>query len=169
MITFLGALAKLRKETISFVMSVCLSVCMEKSAWTWRIITKFDIYAFLPKICWENSSFIKIRREWRILYMKTFSYLGQYLDKFFLEWEMFHTLVVEKIKAHIWCLSFFRKSCHVWDSAEKCGGAREATNATIWRIRVACWISKATRARTDKYIILVAFSRQQSLVNVHPR
>jgi hypothetical protein len=29
---------------------------------------------------------------------------------------------------------------------EKYGGAREATDDnTIWRIRVACWISKATR------------------------
>ena len=58
--------------------------------------------------------------------------------------------------------------------AEKCGGARGATkDVTIWRIRIACWISKGTRtdthvrtrapARTlthsDKYII-IDFSRQ---------
>ena len=55
---------------------------------------------------------------------------------------------------------------------EKYGGAREATDDnTIWRIRVACWISKATRARahahihalkyTEKCVILIAFPRQQ--------
>jgi hypothetical protein len=34
-------------------------------------------------------------------------------------------------------------------NVEKCGGARGATNdVTIWRIHVACWLSKATRARS---------------------
>jgi hypothetical protein len=40
---------------------------------------------FFSKICLENSSFIKIRQEERVLYMKTFSHLWQYLAKFFLE------------------------------------------------------------------------------------
>ena len=54
---------------------------------------------------------------------------------------------VEKIKRHILCsiIFFFRKSHRLWDNVEKYGGARGATNdVTIWRIRVACWISKAT-------------------------
>ena len=70
--------------------------------------------------------------------------------------------------------------CCLWDNVEKYGGDRAATNdVTLWRIRVACWISKATcthahahaqplghkhtcaRAHTDKYVILIAFPRQQ--------
>jgi uncharacterized membrane protein YecN with MAPEG domain len=40
--------------------------------------------------------------------MKTFSNLWQYLPKFILEWEMFETNVVEKIKTHILCpITFF--------------------------------------------------------------
>jgi len=54
---FLGAFAKLRKATVSFVMSVCLSVCM-KQLGCGRIFMKFDIYVF--KICLENSKSIKI-------------------------------------------------------------------------------------------------------------
>jgi len=47
--SFLGALAKLRKAIISFVMSVCLSIC--PSAWnnwapTRRIFLKFDNFIF---------------------------------------------------------------------------------------------------------------------------
>ena len=58
------------------------------------------------------------------------------------------------MKTHILCLImfffFFRKPCRLWDNVEKPGGAREATNyVTIWRIHVACWISKATRTRTQ--------------------
>ena len=46
---FLGALAKLRKATMSFVVSVCLSVC--PSSWnnsspTVRIFMIFDISVF---------------------------------------------------------------------------------------------------------------------------
>jgi hypothetical protein len=33
--------------------------------------------------------------------MKTFSHLWQYLAEFFLEWERFHTKVVEEIKTYI--------------------------------------------------------------------
>jgi hypothetical protein len=40
--------------------------------------------------------------------MKKFSYLWKYLPEFFLEWEMFQTKVVEKIKTHILrSMSFF--------------------------------------------------------------
>jgi hypothetical protein len=38
-----GAFAKLRKATISFVMSVRLTVCMENTDPTGRIIMTFDI------------------------------------------------------------------------------------------------------------------------------
>ena len=40
---------------------------------------------------------------------------------------------------------FFRKSCHLWNNVEKYGRARQATGYNIiWRMRIACWISKAT-------------------------
>ena len=87
------------------------------------------------------------------------------------------------MKTHILCsITFFRKSHRLWDNVEKYGGARGATNdVTIWRIRVACWISKATctyahahahalgyphartrkHAHTGQYVILIAFPQQQ--------
>jgi hypothetical protein len=53
---------------------------------------------------------------------------------------------VEKIETHIlYSITFFPKSHRLYDNVEKLGGDRGATNdVTIWRIRVACWISKAT-------------------------
>jgi len=59
---FLGAFIKLRKATISFVMSVCPSV--RPSAWkhpapTERIFVKF-VFLYFFKIFRRNSSFIKI-------------------------------------------------------------------------------------------------------------
>jgi len=56
----LGAFAKLRKATVSFVVSFCLSLsAWKKSSPTGLIFTKFYIEDF-SKICLGNSSFIKI-------------------------------------------------------------------------------------------------------------
>jgi hypothetical protein len=65
---FLGTFAKLCKATVSFVMSVCLSVrpsiCLHGTTWLslygfmWNLI-----FMYFSKICWENSSFIKIWQE----------------------------------------------------------------------------------------------------------
>ena len=46
---------------------------------------------------------------------------------------------------------------------EEYGEARGARNdVTIWRIRVACWIVKATDPHLE-YVILSSFLRQQRL------
>jgi hypothetical protein len=55
---FLCAFEKLRKATISFVMSV-LPSAWNNSAYTGRIFTKFGILAFFKNIS-KNSSFFKI-------------------------------------------------------------------------------------------------------------
>ena len=63
--------------------------------------------------------FIKIWQEWRVLHTKTDTHFWSYLAQFFLEWEMFQTKVVEKIKTHIlFSVTFFRKSCRLWDNVE---------------------------------------------------
>ena len=83
-IQFLGAFAKLPKAIISSVMSVRLSVRTKELD---SHLTDFEHFKFrlLAKICCKNPSFIKIRQEERVLYVKKFSHLRQYLVKFFLE------------------------------------------------------------------------------------
>jgi hypothetical protein len=79
--------------------------------------------------------------------MKTLSHLWQFLAELLSEWKTFPIKIADKIKTHILCsITFYRKSCRVWDNVEICCGARETKNDdTIWRIRVACWIIKVTR------------------------
>jgi len=43
---------------------------------------------------------------------------------------------------------------------EKYGTAGQATQMTIWHMRVACWIPRATNTHSQ-YVILIAFSQQQ--------
>jgi hypothetical protein len=64
--------------------------------------------------------------------MKTDLRFLSYLARFFLEWEMFQSRVVEKIKTHILCLvTFSLKSCCLWDNVEKYGRARQATDENM--------------------------------------
>jgi hypothetical protein len=63
--------------------------------------------------------------------MKTNIHLWLYLIHFFLQWKMFQTIGVEKIKTHISCsvaFFFLRKSCRLWDNVEKYGTAGQATD-----------------------------------------
>jgi hypothetical protein len=60
---------------------------------------KFGIWLFL-KICWGNSGFGKIWQKQQVLYMKTNIRLWSHVVHFFLEWGMFQTEVVKKIKTH---------------------------------------------------------------------
>ena len=59
---------------------------------------------------------------------------------------------MQKIETHILCYTAFPENRTVYDSVKKCGGATGATNdVTIWRIRVGCRISKATRTHTPTH------------------
>jgi hypothetical protein len=55
---------------------------------------------------------------------------------------------------------FFRKSCPVRDNVDR-------PQTTIWRMRIACWITKATNTHPE-YIILIAFQRTNGCKNAPP-
>jgi hypothetical protein len=95
--------------------------------------------------------------------MKTCVHLWWYLAEFFLEWEMFQTKVVEKIKTHIlYSITFFRKSFRLWDNVEKCRDRQATDDNIIRRMRFACWITKATDTHSE-YVILIPLAQQQWL------
>jgi hypothetical protein len=107
--------------------------------------------------------------------MQTNTHFCSYLAQFFVEWDMFQTNkkvknkkkyfqteVVEKIKRHIlFSVTFFPISCRLWDKVEKYCRAGQATK-TIWGMRIACWVTKATDTHSE-YAILIAFPLQQLL------
>ena len=122
---------KVRKANINYVMSVCPSA-WSNSAPTVRIFMKFTIWIPFPKSVWKVLRFNKIWEGWQVLYMKTNIHFWSYLAHFFLEWEIFQTKVVEKIKTHILCsVTFFRKSYRLWDNVEKYCTAGQATDGNM--------------------------------------
>jgi hypothetical protein len=93
--------------------------------------------------------------------MKTSLLFWAYLARFFLEWEMFQTKVVEKIKTHILCLiPPPPENFAVYEIMWKNGGVKP--QITVWSMRITCRIPKSTNTQT-KYVILIAFPLQQWL------
>jgi hypothetical protein len=70
---------------------------------------------------------------------------------------------------HILCsITFFRKSRRLWDNVEKYGWARQATDdVAIWRMRVACWISKTTY--THAHVHAHALGHTHAQARTHTR
>jgi hypothetical protein len=95
--TSLGAFAKLRKATISFVMCVCPSawhISVPSGEFSWNLV-----FEYFSKVFGEDLSLIKNLTRTTIAYMKTNIHLRSYLVHF-LEWEMFLTKVVEILRTH---------------------------------------------------------------------
>ena len=60
--------------------------------------------------------------------MATNIHVWSYLAHFFLEWEMFQTKFVNKVKTRIlYSMTFFQKSWSLWDNAKKYCPAVQAT------------------------------------------
>jgi len=77
---------------------------------------------------------------------------------------MFETNVAEKIKRHFLCsiTLFFFENRAVSEIIRKNVAEPGRPQMTIWRIRIARWIRKATNKHSD-YVILTAFAQLQWL------
>jgi len=77
---------------------------------------------------------------------------------------MFQTKAVDKIQTHILCSVIFfppeNRACFqiMWKNIVE----RGRPQMTIWRMRIACWIPKATNTNSE-YVIRIAFPPQQWL------
>ena len=85
------------------------------------------IFEYFLNICRENSSFIEMWIQQRVLYMKTIMHFDC-ISHFFLEWGMFQTKVLENIRTHLLSsVTFFFENCAVYEYVEKHSRARQAT------------------------------------------
>ena len=109
-----GRVHKITKSDY-YLRHVCLSVRpsvrMEQLGSHWTDFHKIRHLSIFSKNSRENSSFIKIWQEWRVLYMKTTRHFWLYLAQFSTEWEMCQTKVVGEIKTNIlfYNICFFAK------------------------------------------------------------
>jgi hypothetical protein len=81
---------------------------------------------------------------------------------------MFRTKFVEEIRIDFLCWVTFFENSSVYEIMCKNVIERGRPQMTIWRMRIACWIPKATHTHTHththtntEYVILIAFPLQQ--------
>ena len=135
---FLAFFGKLRKATISFVMSVRLSA-WNNSASTGRIYVKFGIWIFFENIEKIQVSLKSDKNESYFTWRSIHIFLSN-LAKFFLEWEIFQTKFVQKIKTHILC-SVTPPSLpppslrHAWVTEQKEQGGLMDPTIRVYQIR----------------------------------
>ena len=115
-VLFWGAFAKLRKATISFVMSVCPHGAS-------GIFMKFVILRFFRKSF--EKMYVSLKSNKSNGYL-TWGLVLHSFDNIVLnssQYENFQTKFVEKLKKKSFMLnnSFPRKSCHLWDNVGKHG------------------------------------------------
>jgi hypothetical protein len=125
-IYFLALFAKLWKATVSIVMSIRLSAW---NSWvsTGRIFMKFCIWVFFGKSIEKIQGSLKSDKN-----SGYFTWRPIQSGSLLLRMRMFQTKVVERIKTHILCsITFFRKSCRLWDNVEKCCRTGQATDGSM--------------------------------------
>ena len=85
-----------------------------------------------------------------------------YLAQFFLEWEMFKIKVADKIETHFMFSNILFENRFTYEKVWRNTGERGRPQMTIWRMRIACLITKATNTHLE-YVILTTFPLQQLL------
>jgi hypothetical protein len=91
-----------------------------------------------------SSLRVKIGQEQAVLYMKTSIHFSSYLAHFFLEWAMFQKKPVEKITTHVLFKKILFESNTVYEATWKNIVEPGRPQMTIWRLRIARWVSKCT-------------------------
>jgi len=149
--TLLGAFAKLRKATTSFV---TLNLSVRIKHWYLSILRKS-----VEKIQFHEN----LTRITRILHAHLYT-LVIIPHSILLRMKNFsHKICTENQNTQFIFNNFSRKSCPLWDNVEIYITVGQATNDNvIWRMSFACWITKATDTHSE-YVILIGFSRQQRL------
>jgi hypothetical protein len=106
----------------------CLSAWND-SAPTWHLFMNF----FFWKICWGKTTFIKFGQGYWLLYVNT-NIHWSYLAHLLLEFELFHTKAVKKIKTHfIFSKFIFKKLCHWRHNVVKYSIAGQVTDGSMQR------------------------------------
>jgi hypothetical protein len=77
---------------------------------------------------------------------------------------MFRTYLVEKIKIHISCAVtfFFFENLVIYEIIWKSAAEMDRPQMTMWRMRIACWMPKATNTHSE-CAIYIAFLLSQLL------
>ena len=165
----MSAYEKLQKTTISFVMSVFLSV--RSSVRMEQLVCHWKEFHELTSL----SIFREVSRkfEFNLNLTRIMGTLHDHLCTFMMAsgWIILRKRNAsgcrENQNTHFMFSNFFSlKSCRLWDNVEKYGRARQATDDNIIRrMWFACWITKAIDTHSEYVIVISFFHANSGLAN----
>jgi hypothetical protein len=145
--TFVGTFAELRKASVIFVTSVCLSVrkpARNNSAPTGRNLMKFNFLIFFENLPRKIQVSLKSDKnngyfKWRPVYIMMISSRIHHRMR-----NVSDKRCTENQNTHFMSNNFFSKSRAVYEIMWKIIVQPDRPQMTIWRMGIVCWISKAT-------------------------
>ena len=151
--SFLGVFAKLPKVIISFIMSVCPS--LRQLCSNWMDFHEIWYVSIFKKSARKIQVSLKSDRIMHILHKYQYTCLS-YLTHFFLDWWMFQTQSVDKIKTHFMFNNFFFfLNRAIYEIMQKNITDKFRPQMTIWHLHIACLTLKAKNVHAE-YVILTA-------------
>ena len=93
--------------------------------------------------------------------MKTDTHLWSFPAQLFLEWEMFQTKRVDKIRTYIaYSVAFFKKNLTVYEIIWKNNVEPGRPQMNIWYMCIVLWIPEGANTPSE-YVIIIAFPQQE--------
>jgi hypothetical protein len=147
--------------TISFIISVRPSVRMKQLGSHWTDFHEIWYSGIFRKSVEKIQ--VSLKSDGKNRYFTWGPIYICYLAHFFLEWEMFQSKVVEKIKTHfVFSNFFFFENLSFYEKIWKDFLKPDRPQKTTWRMRITCRIPKSTGTHTQ-YAIHIACPLQQWL------
>jgi hypothetical protein len=159
---FLGAFEKLRKATISCNMSPSLrphgKIRLPLDGFSWN-----TIFEYFPNICRRKFNFnSNLTRKTGTLHEDQYTFFIVSRSFFFRMKNVSDPNFRKTENTHFTFNNFSLRSCRLWYNVEKNILQWGRPYMTIWRMRIACRMPKATNIHTE-YVIRIAFQMQQWL------
>jgi hypothetical protein len=131
------------------LVSSCLFVLMEQLGSHWGDFQEIWHLKNFSKFCRDNSSVIKIGQECRVLYMKTYVHFLIISRSFLLRMRNVSDKSCRETQNTLFVFSnLFFENRAVYEKMWKNYAETGRSQMTIWRMRIACWISEATNSHT---------------------
>jgi len=134
-------------------MSVLPSFNMEQIGSQWKDFHEIWRFGIFRKRVEKLKFYYSLKWITINLHMKTYIHCWSYLAQFFLEWDIFRTWVVEKIKTHF-MFNFF-KSFLLCDNVEKYCTSGHTTDANM--AHVLCIIIPKSTNKHPEYIYIYIY------------
>ena len=152
--SFLVTFTESRKATISLIMPARPSA-WNNSAPTWRIFMKFDIWVFFGNLSRKFKFHQNLTRITGTLHEDWYTYMIIYRSFLLRMRNVSDKIWRENQNIHFILKNFFTENPVFYEIMWKNIVQPGRPQMTIWRMCIACWITKATNTHSG-YVMLIA-------------